>query len=74
MIEIRIKQDTPANQKADHDNPCDNNQNEDEEEEEDLLAMTKKTFHEFQAFHMALSLKFKTLAIVQMPPDPTFAS
>ena len=39
-----------------------------------MLAMTKKTFHEFQAFHMALSLKFKTLAIVQMPPDPTFAS
>ena len=39
----------------------------------DLLLQTKKTYNEFYAFHMALTQKFKTLAITAMPPDPTFA-
>lgn len=40
----------------------------------DILLQVRKTFNEFQAFHQALSLKFKTLSFVDMPPNPTFSS
>ena len=43
-------------------------------EEYDVFMQTRKTFNEFQAFHQALSLKFKTLSFADMPPNPTFTS
>ena len=39
-----------------------------------MLLQTRKTFNEFQAFHQALSFKFKTLAFTGMPPNPTFTN